>query len=121
MEFPELKLTLNGKEESIMKRTTLVANTSNTWLASWNTWSVESSSVSPTQPLTDGTDRKGVGLLFESYNDSPSVASSDRRLLGAAHPCVMWRRAAVLATKMQNASCSAWHETRQPSERKSET
>jgi len=29
MEFPELTLTLNGKEESIMKRTTLVANTSN--------------------------------------------------------------------------------------------
>jgi V-type H+-transporting ATPase subunit A len=29
MEFPDLTLTLNGKEESIMKRTTLVANTSN--------------------------------------------------------------------------------------------
>ena len=29
MEFPELTLTVNGKEESIMKRTTLVANTSN--------------------------------------------------------------------------------------------
>lgn len=29
MEFPELTLNVNGKEESIMKRTTLVANTSN--------------------------------------------------------------------------------------------
>ncbi|XP_049852227.1 uncharacterized protein LOC126329983 [Schistocerca gregaria] len=29
MEFPELTIELNGKEESIMKRTTLVANTSN--------------------------------------------------------------------------------------------
>jgi V-type H+-transporting ATPase subunit A len=29
MEFPELTMTVNGKEESIMKRTTLVANTSN--------------------------------------------------------------------------------------------
>merc|ERR1712137_1454614 len=29
MDFPQLSLTLNGKEESIMKRTTLVANTSN--------------------------------------------------------------------------------------------
>jgi V-type H+-transporting ATPase subunit A len=29
MEFPELTMTVNGKEESIMKRTALVANTSN--------------------------------------------------------------------------------------------
>jgi len=29
MEFPELTVEINGKEESIMKRTTLVANTSN--------------------------------------------------------------------------------------------
>ena len=29
MEFPELTMEVNGKEEPIMKRTTLVANTSN--------------------------------------------------------------------------------------------
>jgi len=29
MEFPELTMTVNGRDESIMRRTTLVANTSN--------------------------------------------------------------------------------------------